>query len=397
MKAFKFRIYPSETHISTLNEHLELCRQLYNTALSQRRDTYSIDGASITYTAQQNRLPCLKMALPSYGNVYSQVLQDVLRRVDSAFANFFRRVKERKRGSRVKAGFPRFKSADRYHSLTYPQNGFNIQGNSLYLSKIGNVRIRLHRPVEGTVKTCTIKRDGAGDWWAVFTSEIHNTQPVEISTAIGVDVGLIHLAVTSNGDAIRPPKALRKSMTKLKIEQKALSSKQQGSENRNKQRKRVARVHRRIERVRNDYLHKASRQIVDSADMIVFENLNIQNMMSNHSLALSIADASWGKLIQFCTYKAESAGKRVELVDPRGTSQECSRCGAVVRKSLSDRIHLCTNCGLLSDRDFNASLNILRRVGWGTAELENARRVEISTVSTRTQQASALKQEAHTL
>ena len=149
--------------------------------------------------------------------------------------------------------------------------------------------------------------------------------------------------------------------------------------------------------MRDDCLHKASRKIADSADMIVFENLNIQNMQRNHCLALSIADASWGKLIEFCTYKAESAGKRVELVDPRGTSQECSQCGAVVRKTLSERVHWCTNCGLPADRDFNASLNILRRAGWGTAELENARRVGTSTVSTRTRQASALKQEAHTL
>ena len=227
-RAFKYRIYPTDGQAAVINSQLELCRTLYNAALEQRIGAYRA-GVSVNYSMQQNELPAVKEDNAEYSSVHSQVLQDVLHRLDRAFANFFRRVKERKAGSKVSAGFPRFKSADRYSSLTYPQSGFSIHNNRVRLSGIGNVKIRLHRQVEGTVKTCTVKRDSAGDWWAVFTSGMADRQPVEIRTATGVDVGLIHPAVTSGGDAIEPPKSLKNSMVKLKTEQRALSSKQKGS------------------------------------------------------------------------------------------------------------------------------------------------------------------------
>lgn len=366
-RSYKFRIYPTEEQVAAMEEQLRLCRMLYNAALEQRISAYKT-GVSVAYNMQSMELPAVKGDNPEYGDVYAQVLQNVLHRLDRAFMNFFRRVKEK----REKAGFPRFRGADRYDSLTYPQTGFAIERKRLHLSKIGNVRLRQHRHVEGKVKTCTIRRDRCGDWYATLVCVLPDVLPVEVRTAVGVDVGLKHLAMLSTGEVIEPQKQLRNAQWKLGHEQRALSRKQKGSENKKKQKGRLAKAHRRIERVRDDWLHKVSRQIVDGADMIVFENLNISNMVQNHNLALSIADASWGKLIQFCTYKAEGAGKSVELVDPGNTSQLCSRCGAHVRKSLSDRVHRCSNCSLIMDRDLNASLNILGRVGWGTSELENA-------------------------
>jgi putative transposase len=183
-----------------------------------------------------------------------------------------------------------------------------------------------------------------------------------------VDVGLINEVYLSNGEHISAPKHLRKSELVLKKYQREVSRKVKGSNNRKKAIRRLAKVHRKVERQRDDFLHKVSRTLANKADLVVFENLRIKDMMQNHRLAKSIGDAGWGKLIQYTTYKAEDAGHAVELIDPHGTSQICSRCGATVRKSLSDRIHLCTQCGFLAERDFNASLNILRRVGWDTPE-----------------------------
>ena len=370
-RTYKFRIYPTDEQAEALDRQLSLCRVLYNAALEQRISAYKI-GVSVTYNMQQNELPSVKRDNPEYSLVHSQVIQDVLHRLDGAFANFFRRVRER----RARAGFPRFRSRDRYDSITYPQTGFAIERSKLRLSKIGNVKIVKHREAAGKVRTCTIKRDRCGDWYASFSCELPDVPPVAVKTAIGVDVGLKALAVTSAGDVIKPQRLMPAYAWKLKHEQQNLGRKQKGSENRRKQKRTLARVHRKIERARDDYLHRVAKQIVGSADVVVFENLSIQNMLRNHNLALSITDASWGKLMQFCAYKAEEAGKRVEYIDPRGTSQICSQCGATVRKSLSDRVHECQACSLVMDRDLNASFNILGRGRIGLeqteSELENA-------------------------
>jgi putative transposase len=177
-----------------------------------------------------------------------------------------------------------------------------------------------------------------------------------------VDLGLKNLAVLSTGESILHPKFLRASETKIKIIQREVSRKKKGSNNRRKCARRLAKAHRRVERRRDDFLHKASRALSMKADAIVFENLNINGMLKNHHLAKSISDVSWGKLMQFTHYKAASAGGAVYYVNPSGTSQICSRCGETVKKSLSERNHKCPNCGFSSDRDINAALNILGRL-----------------------------------
>ena len=366
-KTFKFRIYPNKKQTAKLERIISICRSLYNDAITERRDAWKTCRKSINYYNQANQLKEIKTFDDELRGIHSQVIQDVLRRVEKAYKNFYRRVKKKER----KAGFPRYKGRNRYDSFTYPQygNGAEIKNGKLYLSKIGDVRIIQHRPIEGNIKTCTIKRD-VDQWYACFGVEIEQEiEPVEINTAVGVDVGLNYLITTSDGEQIKPPKHLRLAEKKLAKEQRRLSRKKKRSKNRNKQRTKVARTHRKIKNQRKDFNHKLSRKLVDSHDLIAFENLNILGMLKNHHLAKSISDAGWYQLQTFVSYKAEWAGKYVEFVDARGTSIDCSVCGEAVSKTLATRIHRCPNCGVSMDRDVNAARNILERTHgqWGGA------------------------------
>jgi putative transposase len=224
-----------------------------------------------------------------------------------------------------------------------------LKDDKLILSKIGTFKIVLHRPIEGKIKTCTIKKD-IDQWYVSFACEIDNSIPVEVKTKTGIDVGLIDLITLSNGEQIKPPKFLRESEDKLTQEQKRLSRKKLRSKNRTKQKIVVAKVHRRIRNQRKDFAHKLSRNLVDTYDSIKFEDLQIKNMVQNHCVARSISDAGWYQLMQFTKTKAEYAGKIVEFVNPTGTSQTCI-CGFSVPKDLSVRIHSCPSCGLVMKRD----------------------------------------------
>jgi len=201
----------------------------------------------------------------------------------------------------------------------------------------------------------------------------------------------------SNGEKVEPPKFLRKSEKKLQREQRRLSRKRKGSQNRRKQVIKLACIHRKIRLQRTDFNHKLSRNLVNRFDVIGFEELQIPNMMRNHYLAKSIADAGWGQLRLFTSYKAEEAGKRVEAVDPYGTTRDCSRCGFHVPKNLSERIHECPNCGLKIDRDWNAARNVLKKVGWGTAESAPAEIKPLLQQPVVVEQAGSRNQEAHEL
>jgi putative transposase len=358
MKTYKYRLYPTSEQIARLESILETCRNLYNAALAERRYAYRQQRKHIGRLQQLNQLPGMKEDIPELKQVHAQVLQDAVIRVDKAFDAFFRRVK-----SGEKPGYPRFKGKGWYDSFTYPQSGFSLAENKpgnqkLQLSKIGKVRIRLHRPIEGNIKTCSIKREGC-HWYACFTIEGTSVEAVSPSNAVGIDMGLLAFAALSDGNTIENPRYLRTSESKLKHEQRNLSRKKKGSNSRKKQKAKLAKVHRGIANQRRDFLHKESRKLVNSYDTLVFEDLRVKNMVKNHHLAKSISDASWSRFIQYCTYKAENAGKQVILVNPRGTSQICSSCGATVRKTLAVRIHKC-ECGLEIDRDVNAAINILR-------------------------------------
>ena len=360
-KAYQFRIYPNKNQEVKLNRTLSTCRHLYNGSLAERKRESELNELErtfevipwgkpewINYYDQADELTETKTSYQK--EVFSQVLQNVLKRVDRSFKNFYRGF-----------GYPRFQGRNRYNSFTYPQSGFGLEDGKLNLSKIGNIRTILHREIEGKIKTCTIKKD-IDQWYVTFSCEIDKPIiPVDIKTESGIDVGLKSLLTLSNGQQIEPPKFLRESEKKLTQEQKRLSRKKKRSHNRNKQRIVVAKVHRKIRNQRKDFAHKTSRMLVDKYDHIVFEDLQIQNMVQNHHLAKSISDAGWSQLIGFTKSKAEYAGKVVELVNPRNTSQNCSGCGNSVPKDMSVRVHSCPFCGLELDRDHNAAINILNR------------------------------------
>lgn len=360
MKTYKYRLYPTKQQVAKLTDTLEACRVLHNCALEQRKIAYRQFNVSIHRLAQQAELLEIKYSFPEYKKIHSQVLQEVILRVDKSFQNFFRRLK-----TNDKPGYPRYKGYGWYDSFTYPQSGFSLSANhkgnqQLKLSKIGEVKVKLHRAIQGKIKTCTIKRE-LNNWYVCFACDVEPEILPKTFKDVGVDVGIEKFAALSDGTLIENPQFLRKSEAKLKYEQRSLSRKKKDSNSRAKQRNKLAKLHRKIKNQRNDFLHKESRKLVENYDVIVFEDLRVKNMVKNHHLAKSISDASWSKFVDYASYKAESAGKQVILVNPRNTSQICSGCGQSVKKSLSVRVHKCPYCGLILDRDINAAINILRR------------------------------------
>jgi putative transposase len=361
-KTFQFRIYPDKNQEIIMNRTLSTCRHLYNDSLSERKKQAELNGLKrqfdvfpwgkpewMNYYDQKLNLTANKT--PYQKEVHSQVLQDVIKRVDRSFKNFYNGF-----------GYPRFQGKNRYNSFTYPQSGFGLQDGKLILSKIGRLKIILHREIEGKIKTCTIKKD-IDQWYVSFSCNIETPIiPVEIKNETGIDVGLSSLITLSNGTQIDPPEFLRESEDKLTQEQKRLNRKKKGSGKRDKQRIKVSKVHRKVKNQRKDFNHKLSRGLVDTYDLIKFEDLQIKNMVQNHNLSKSISDAGWYQLMQFTRSKAECAGKVVEFVDPRNTSQNCSSCHNPVTKNLSIRVHNCPFCGLVLDRDHNAAINILKRL-----------------------------------
>jgi len=358
-RTFKYQIYPTVDQEEELKQWLDTCRWLYNQSLNDRKVGYDYAKAQLNYYDQANALKVMKRDDKWLQKVHSQVLQDVLKRLDKAFQNFFRRVK-----SGEKPGYPRFKGRDRYDSFTFPQSGYKIEEGKLVLSKIGAIKLKQHReiPEDAVIKTCAIKRD-VDQWYVTFVVELPDVEieKGEIKSAVGIDLGLSAIATLSTGEKIPNPRWLRTSEKKLAKEQRRLSRKKKGSKNRKKQKTQVAKVHRTIRNQRKDFHHKLSRELVNRYDLIVFEDLKIKNMVKNRYLAKSISDAGWDELVNFTSYKAEDAGKVVEQINPKGTSQLCSGCGAEVKKSLAVRTHKCPHCGLVMDRDENAALNILRR------------------------------------
>jgi len=365
-KAYQFRIYPRKNQEVKLNRTLSTCRYLYNDSLEERRREAELNELErtfgvtswgkpewINYYDQANNLSESKTDYQK--EVFSQVLQNTLKRVDRSFKNYFNGF-----------GYPRFQGRNRYNSFTYPQSGFGLKDGKLVLSKIGNIKIIQHREIEGKIKTCTIKKD-VDQWYVTFSCDIDKSIiPVEIKTRTGIDVGLKSLITMSNGEQIEPPKFMRQSEKRLAREQIQLSKKKLRSKNRNKQRIVVAKVHRKIRNQRKDFNQKLSTDLVNTYDHIVFEDLQIKNMVKNHHLAKSISDAGWSQLISLTTSKAEYAGKIVERVNPRGTSQVCI-CGHPVPKKLSMRIHRCPNCGLVADRDHVTANVIESRSIYSTA------------------------------
>jgi putative transposase len=347
---------PSKRFEQSLSDSLDVCRELYNAALQERRDAYKTQGKSINYHDQRAQLPEIKELRADVAALYSQITQDVLRRVSRTYDAFFQRCLKGQ-----KPGFPRFKAKHRYNSFTYPQSGFRLDGNKLTLSKIGSCRLRLSREIEGRIKTCTLKRQADG-WFVIFAVEETQSRFIpRTGDSVGIDVGIENFATLSTGEQIENPKYLRKSEHLLKTAQRKASKKKLRGSNRRKAVVILARKHLKIANQRKDFFHKLSLQLVREFDEIAVEDLNIAGLLKNHHLAKSISDAAWNTFLSTLTAKAESAGRRVWKVPAAFTSQDCSACGMRVKKSLATREHRCIGCGLVLHRDHNAAINILAR------------------------------------
>jgi len=403
IKVYKYRMYANTGTTEKLQWVLDRCRELYNAALTERRDAHDMHvkrhpgyyveetrkrltrELTIDYYGQKRDLVEIKDLRPEYQGIASHVLQDVLLRLKRAFDGFFRRVQHGEQ-----PGYPRIQGRARSDSFCYPDGaGWKLEAKErpaekkgivrvdLRLSKIGTVTLHLHRNMEGTIKTLTIKREG-DHWYAVFTCEIDQPEPIPVSYEdVGIDLGVTHFAALSTGEFLDHPRYVRKAEKQLAQAQQALSRKKCGSHRRKRAGKRVGQIHRKIARQRRDFHHKAARKLVNRYQVIVLEELQTQNLtkrpkpkqdengryLPNRAAAKaglnkSILDAGWYTFTRIVSAKAAWAGRTIIFVDPSSTSQTCPNCGAIRKKTLDERLHSC-ECGCELDRDTAAARVIL--------------------------------------
>jgi putative transposase len=356
-KTFKYKLKATPQQERAMGFVLRRCRELYNAGLQERRDAWQRCGVSITAASQSAQLPEIKGVRPEYHDVHSQVLQDVLTRLDRAFQAFFRRVT-----AGETSGYPRFHGAARYHSFTYKQfgNGAKLDKGFLVLSKIGRIAVRWSRPLEGTPKTITISREADG-WCACFSCEGVPIQPLpSTGQETGIDLGLASFATLSDGSQVANPRLLHLAERRLKRAQRRVSRRKKGSHRRRKAVRLLAKAHLKVRRQRQDFHHKVALYLVHTNDTIYHEDLQTANLVKNHCLAKSINDAGWYRFLSILSFKAVCAGRRVIAVPPAYTSQTCSGCGVIVDKGRSVRWHACPECGTSLHRDHNAARNIER-------------------------------------
>jgi putative transposase len=373
-RTYQEKLKPTPQQERALEAILWRCRRLYNTALEQRITLWRQRGVSLTRYQQEAELKDLRAELPEYASIHSHVLQDVLARLDKTYQAFFRRL-----SNGEKPGFPRFHGRDRYHSFAYKEygNGARLDNGCLVLSKIGRIAVRWSRPVEGTIKTVTISKEADG-WYVAFSCAEVPTEPLpETGKETGIDVGLKVFLITADGQLVANPRHYRTAERELKKAQQRVSKRKKGSNRRKKAVLVLAKKHQHVRRQRTDFHHKTALALVRVYDTVYHEAIQPANLSRRPEpkpdgnggyerngasrkagLNKSIQDAGWRHFLSILAFKAACAGKRVEAVSPAYTSQDCSGCGERIYKTLSVRTHVCTNCGLILDRDENAARNI---------------------------------------
>jgi len=326
---------------------------LYNAALQERRSFYDRYEKSISYNAQTKSLTEWRASDPEARAVPAVVQRSPLARVDRAFKAFFRRCK-----AGEKPGYPRFKPKKRYRSFTVPGAEVKLEGKLLTLPKLPDIPVHLYRPIQGRILEVTISRDGEDRWFASFVCDLGEAPPKPAPTSVvGIDLGLNVLAMTSEGEAIKNPRHRAEAQAKIARISRMVARRKKGSSSRRRAVRQLARAHAHVANQRLDHARKVACLLFSKYDAVVYEDLNIKGL-TRSMLGGAINNVGWGILLRCLTLKAESAGKWGVGVDPRGTSQRCSRCGLLVPKDLGVRVHACPHCGLRIDRDWNAAINI---------------------------------------
>jgi len=364
MKAIKIRIYPNRVQQEALAKSFGCARWVWNYSLNLMSETYRETGKGLSAYTVKKMLPELKKQYPWLKEPYSQCLQSAVLSLSQAFVNFFE----------GRAGYPGFKSKNGRQSIQYPQN-VKLKGNRIVLPKIGDVPCRLHRPIEGEIKTVTVSMNPDGRYFAALclAGDSETPEPSVEGKAVGIDLGLAHFAVTSGGSKFDNPKHIAQHERNLKRKQRKLSRKRNNSNRRKKARKLVARVHQKVANSRNDFHHKLSRKLVNENQVIIVESLAVRNMVKNHCLARSISEAGWGRFCTMLKYKAEQEGKVYQEVDRFFPSSHLCHVTLLPleRMSLDVRSFECPHCGRRHDRDVNAAINIrnegLRLLALGTS------------------------------
>jgi len=359
LRSYRYHLYPTKTQRITLTLWLELLRELYNSALQERRDAWNKQRVSISYFDQCHELIEVRKILPEFSAVPSIVLRGTLKRLDSSFQKFFQRCKLKKT-----PGYPRFKNKNRFKTLHINDltKGISINNSRVTIPFIGLIKFKYHRILEGTPKSIRITQDARGRWFIVFSCANVLTKPLPtLNNDVGIDLGLRTFVATSSGEKFENPKCFKHAELKLKRKQRAISRCKDGSTRKQKLIKSLAIYHEHIKNMRREQHIQIAKVLVAFHDTIYVEDLNIKTLVENQPrMAKQIYDASWGKFLYWLNVKAEEAERKVIKVNPRYTSQICSKCGHKTHKELCDRVHNCTVCGLILDRDVNAAKNILQ-------------------------------------
>ena len=372
-KTYRFRIYPTAEQEVLIAKHFGCTRFVYNHFLNERKEQYQKDRKSDNYYAQAKSLTEIKKKAETewLKEVNSQTLQFALRSLDTAFLNFFR----------GNAQFPKFKSKKHKNTFTIPQFG-SISDGLLYIPKFKDgIKIKLHRNIVGKVGKMSISKTPTGKYYvSVFTEQVIDEIP-KTNKQVGIDLGLKDFVITSDNKKFKNNRYTKKYAKQLKEAQQHLSRKQKGSNGFEKQKLKVAKIHEKIASCRLDTLHKVSHRLVNDYDIIICEDLNVKGMIKNHKLSKHIADASWGNFVTLLQYKCDWYGKQLIKVNRFFPSSKCcSDCGWINHGlNLSDREWTCKSCGVVHDRDVNASINILKEglknISAGTVEYKGGEEI----------------------
>ena len=354
-KSYKFRIYPNEDQQVLLSKHFGATRFVFNHYLNKRKETYLDNKTSLNYYDNANDLTLIKKD-ENYvwlKEINSQSLQSSLRNLDTAYNKFFRKQSK----------FPNFKSKYDKQSFTIPQS-IVIEENKLYIPKFKQgININVHIDIEGKILFGTISKSTTGNYYISITCEVEYQPYQKTGSSVGIDTGIKDLAILSNGVVHENIKTLKSNIKKLKYNQRQLSKKQKGSNNRLKEKHKLAKLHEKVTNIRLDYLHKVSTNIIKNHDIICIEDLAVKNLMKNHKLAQAFSDVALGTFYSMLEYKANWNDKTIVKIDRFfPSSKTCSICGWIKQDlELKDRNWTCPSCNTFQDRDFNASQNILKQ------------------------------------